>query len=586
QVDGLARSALLGGVRIGSGLTVEPLDLRPALRTELGRTVVAAADALARVGGDLVTAPGAIRPDLQLTGVLLDEHVAEIGGLEPSGGRSVTGTLGELLELRATTRDLVGFGVGADGAPWAITNDGDRILGSRLDLDEPLDLGRVDSRLARAPELLGRVLGRLPNGVLDGGDAAPNVRVRLPGNRNRVSNPVEAVTRARSGGARSGGATEVPSRPRATLFPPVVSTPVVRELSTGLTAHLKASVASVVSTVPQPAPLDLAGLGATMVAAVDPHQVIEARVQGRIGIVGGLRVGEVDLPTDRFRQRAPVAPIMVGPQLPEPLYAALAAHDQERFLPGAAKLPANAITLMETNPRFVEGFLVGANHEMNRELLWRKFPTDRRGTPFHHFWDRIDGGEDIGPIHLFNGARRLGGNSVGQIEGSLVLLVRGDLLRRYPNSIVYAAPALADRTLDPDPDRVVLPVFDGQLAPDITFVGFDLTVEDVLPGPGWFFVIQEQPSEPRFGLDEPDGGPGGGAPASWADLNWAHPGTSPGGWLSLGSVGSVSRTLAPSGTVQARWGDNAAHMAAITFQRTFRVAVHSDEVLDGTGRRP
>ena len=46
---------------------------------------------------------------------------------------------------------------------------------------------------------------------------------------------------------------------------------------------------------------------------------------------------------------------------------------------------------VQTNPRFVEALMVGANHEMGREMLWQGLPTDQRGTPFQHFWQRLDG---------------------------------------------------------------------------------------------------------------------------------------------------------------------------------------------------
>ena len=42
---------------------------------------------------------------------------------------------------------------------------------------------------------------------------------------------------------------------------------------------------------------------------------------------------------------------------------------------------------LETNPRFIESYMVGLNHEMARELLWREYPTDQRGTCFRQFWD-------------------------------------------------------------------------------------------------------------------------------------------------------------------------------------------------------
>ena len=31
--------------------------------------------------------------------------------------------------------------------------------------------------------------------------------------------------------------------------------------------------------------------------------------------------------------------------------------------------------------------MVGLNDEMGRELLWRQFPTDQRGSYFRQFWD-------------------------------------------------------------------------------------------------------------------------------------------------------------------------------------------------------
>ena len=60
------------------------------------------------------------------------------------------------------------------------------------------------------------------------------------------------------------------------------------------------------------------------------------------------------------------------------------------FLPGVGVLPNDFIMAVKTNPRFVEALMLGANHEMGREMLWQGFPTDQRGTPFQHFWQRLD----------------------------------------------------------------------------------------------------------------------------------------------------------------------------------------------------
>ena len=44
------------------------------------------------------------------------------------------------------------------------------------------------------------------------------------------------------------------------------------------------------------------------------------------------------------------------------------------------------------------------------------------------------------------------------------------------------------------------------LKPDVTFLGFTLSDlkhwANTAPAFGWFFVIQQQPTEPRFGMDE------------------------------------------------------------------------------------
>jgi hypothetical protein len=63
------------------------------------------------------------------------------------------------------------------------------------------------------------------------------------------------------------------------------------------------------------------------------------------------------------------------------------------------------------------------------------------------------------------------------------------------------------------------PVFSGRLAPDLSFFGFDLQpgqVRGTDGTEGWFFVLAEHPTQPRFGLDADDGGDGA-RPAIWDD---------------------------------------------------------------------
>ena len=92
-----------------------------------------------------------------------------------------------------------------------------------------------------------------------------------------------------------------------------------------------------------------------------------------------------------------------------------------------------------------------------------------------------------------------------------MLLIRGELLRRYPNTVIYAVRAVVlggKRVLSTVALDEVHPIFRGNLEPDVTFLGFALTPAEVIASPGWFFVLQQQPTEPRFGMDDDPFGPG------------------------------------------------------------------------------
>jgi hypothetical protein len=77
---------------------------------------------------------------------------------------------------------------------------------------------------------------------------------------------------------------------------------------------------------------------------------------------------------------------------------------------------------------------------------------------------------------------------------------------------------------NPPRSKVLTPLYEAKVDPDIYFFGFDLTVAQARGGtgenpnddPGWFFVIKERPGEPRFGLDT-DAPP---ALQVWDDLSW------------------------------------------------------------------
>ncbi|MDQ3763211.1 MAG: hypothetical protein M3460_16685 [Actinomycetota bacterium] len=322
---------------------------------------------------------------------------------------------------------------------------------------------------------------------------------------------------------------------------------------------------------PPVVPMAMGRVRDSLRARTNPRVTVPSRL-GTMLAVGGQ--GLVTDPPAGLTLAPALDRVMAAPEIDVAVYGYLARLDPARFLPGVGEISENTITVLETNPRFVEALLVGVNHEMNRELLWRAFPTDQRGTPFRRFWDRSDGAPDIGPIHTWAG-NELGTNGpsgpAGQ-QGQIALLIRGQLLRRYPNTSIYAWRARNGVLVDPPnaPDDIRRPVFAGGLGPDTVFVGFELTDVDLRQGDGWFFVLQEQPTEPRFGFDEFKGT---GTPPelhSWSDATWQHTATAPGRYLRV-----MDNPLTGLKLGNATFVDHAAHLAAITLQQPVRVAFHA-----------
>ena len=162
-----------------------------------------------------------------------------------------------------------------------------------------------------------------------------------------------------------------------------------------------------------PAPLmDLSQTKNAVLQSVNPEKTIKARVQSSLGTASAFVPGG-----------DPLEPIMDAPEFPQPMYEALRDLSQDYLFPGLGDVPQDTVMLLETNSKFVESFLVGLNAEMASELLWRKYPTDQRGTYFQQFWDTSsgDGERDIEKISQW-GDNSLGKNARG--GGNLVLLLR------------------------------------------------------------------------------------------------------------------------------------------------------------------
>lgn len=340
-------------------------------------------------------------------------------------------------------------------------------------------------------------------------------------------------------------------------------------------------------------------LRSNLIMALAPARTFRESYQGRLR-----------LPPGKARQPPgddPIEPVMAAPEFPQPMYKPLGELSQDWLLPGLDKILPNSTVVLESNQALIESYMVGLNHEMARELQWNEYPTDLQGSYFRQFWESqgyvgtADPAtlRDIRPLNEWRNAE-LGANGLRSPDPAarqLVLLVRGELLRRYPNTIVYAVKAVTGPLGRELGTQELHPLFRGTMQPDVTFFGFDLKAADALgtntpgsPDQGWFFVFQEQPAEPRFGLDVA-GTALGGAPTKWSDLAWSHLATTEAQFANLRHIDldtdqPDTRQVVDPGS--ASWhadtglgpsGATAAHLAYITLQQPMRVAMHGSAMI-------
>jgi hypothetical protein len=234
----------------------------------------------------------------------------------------------------------------------------------------------------------------------------------------------------------------------------------------------------------------------------------------------------------------------VGPVFTNALFWELLKIDPQAILPGVSDVPDDTVRLLSVNDAFVAAFLVGANHEMSRELAFREYPADLSATFFHRFWESLDGENDIESIHKWPSTTPLRDAVLNARGSSTSVLLKGALVRRYPNLVVYLARATNDAggKTGYDLTNATPPSFFGKLGRDVVFFGFERPVEEVRGDrahggdPGYWVVLEEPAVEPRFGVE-------------------------------------ATVTSAPAPTV------SSAHMAEATWRAPFRVLRHADTLL-------
>ena len=335
------------------------------------------------------------------------------------------------------------------------------------------------------------------------------------------------------------------------------------------------------------AELDVGELADIVRAELDPTAVLAGRLRALIE------------PAEALGGEPVPAGLSAAPELTVPLYRRVVSIDPELLLPGVGALPADSVGLGAINQASVEAFLLGANYELARELIWREYPADPAGTWLRTFWDSGGAATDIPPVSDWTtGAlgSHPGGANPDQV---LVLVIKGDLLRRYPNTLVTAVPAKWAGTIreEGDPAGALDPIFSGSLGPDAVFLGFEfgagVDVDVDVPGspdpraklPGWYFAFEEPPTEPSYGLDTPASDDDPRALDFWKDLTWADARRSPDDThVSLDSLGSLKLPYDEQGenVWEETWADSAAGMARITLQRPVRMLVHADQMMEAS----
>ena len=544
------------------------------------------------------------RPDLRTTGMVTSVHLgaartiagAQLEGRlvgQPAGQAAqltdlLTGSSEGVLDLVLTTAGErpggAGFLIEAGGSivvrPLAVRGGGEVVVLTRTGRPN-VTIARLDDRLHGGAGEVGELIGRLPAGSIAPLTVRPGgVLVEPPVVRLRPGAGAGEIAVLPGGGQLGhGGVVVAPVDPGMTVtMPPLVLEPAAISRFEVAVAELgRRTVAAEDAVVPHLVAFPISeAVSATLVRS-DPRTVHPARLDTMIRIADhGLAALLAD-PTLVPEWRLPrlFDRVMTYPVLELPAYQYLVAYDRDWFCPGVDEVPPDSVTLLETNPRFIAGFMGGLNHETSRELLWRSYPTDSRGTPWRKFWKRTDARPDIDEIHTWGprGSRSDLPVQTTDPLGNLVLMVRGELLRRYPrtNAVAVRAVRAGNGPQRPSlaPEDLLLPVFAGQFDPDVSFFGFPLVNRDLTDGEGWFFGLMEPVTEPRFGFDVT---PTKDPPTRWDEVAWDQVGVLPGQQLTHRKLSGVPI----GGSVGQADG-----VAAALFQRPFKLLVHARHLVRG-----
>lgn len=313
--------------------------------------------------------------------------------------------------------------------------------------------------------------------------------------------------------------------------------------------------------------------------------------------------------------------VLAAPAIRTPMFNDLAALSPDWIMPGLNDIANNSITILQTDRKYIEAFMLGLNHAMAGELLWRGYPTDQRGTVFSYFWGynnsmsaiaTVSGNtkiadlsayRDIEDIHRWrvtpnnpaSALTALGANNartaIGPSSEMLVLVIRGELLRKYPGAVIYLQKAQWITTTQArkiaDGSDPVYPVFTANIGQDIFMLGFaDHTAEEIRGGgvddtshPGYFVVFQERAGAIKFGADIYDPDSFQTTPATWNDISWGNITADPTDTSGFNFVDPSLAFGVTSDPDTVTWNENSASVAYALYQAPVRLNVHAEGLI-------
>ncbi len=275
-----------------------------------------------------------------------------------------------------------------------------------------------------------------------------------------------------------------------------------------------------------PAAVNLSMLSEKVKAKIIPSNSYKTLYKAKIPEASPVTITESDV----------ISPNSFNPFYTDATYEKLGKLKPELFIPNLDQVKPDSFLLLQANSAFIESFLVGMNHELAAEFLWRGYPADMNATFFRQFWDKSDSTpssldkSDIQYIRKWLPNQNLGKNAPpGIFPDPLVFVIKAELVKKYPNLVIYAQKAKFinnGKNRVPDTNvQALSPIFLANLFPDYLFAGFELKKDEVLGNTpaetdkaGFYFVIAERPGEVHFGLDQERKT---GKPFNtWNDLAW------------------------------------------------------------------